>query len=294
MNWTTDAFLGRLYALASEQRLQCGPDETKEKVQGRLRGELKRVLGAFPAERQPLGAAVLERIEYDDFIVERVSYSTMEAMQVPVLVLVPKDGPGPWPAVLACHGHGNGQLDAAGLGPDFRELDDPGIHNRFAVQLVRQGLLVVVPEIMGFGERRMAGELKANPHGSSCGMLASQLLMYGRTLAGMRVYEAMRAVDYIESRADVLPARVGAFGFSGGSLIAAFASALDERLGATVLCGWTNTFRGSIMAMHHCRQLYAGNAAASRAAGMDRAYGPEGIIRGIGCSRPDLPGGTCA
>ncbi|MNO24501.1 hypothetical protein D3C76_143240 [compost metagenome] len=34
------------------------------------------------------------------------------------------------------------------------------------------------------------------------------------------------------------------------------ASGLDERVKAAVLCGWTNTFQGSILAMHHCIDNY--------------------------------------
>lgn len=217
---------------------------------------LKRALGEPPDRSFPLGARVLERKDYGDFVLERVAYTTMEALHVPVMVLLPKEGRRPWPAVLACHGHGNGQRDAAGLDPEGMELDDPGIHNRFAVRLARQGMVVVIPEIMGFGVRRMAEELKANPNYSSCATLSAQLLMHGKTLAGMRVYEAMRAVDYLESREDVDAGRIGAFGFSGGGLIAAYAAALDERVKATVLCGWTNTFAGSILAMHHCIDNY--------------------------------------
>ncbi len=258
MDWTTDAWLKQLYEeqdlrrKRERQQVHCTPADR----QLQLRTTLKQALGAFPDRDHPLDPVVLARVDYGDFILERIAYTTMEAVHVPVIVLVPKVGNGLWPAVLACHGHGNGYLDAVGLEPDGTELADPGIHNRFAVQLVRKGMLVVVPEIMGFGVRRMAEELKSAPNYSSCGTLSSQLLMYGRTLAGMRVYEAIRAMDYIFGRDDVDAKRVGTFGFSGGSLVAAYASALDERVKATVLCGWTNTFQGSILAMHHCIDNY--------------------------------------
>jgi dienelactone hydrolase len=255
-DWTTDVFLDQLYertaAKRQENRIRSGTPEQ----QAWLRSRLKAALGDFPERDYPLQAMVLERKDYEDFILERVAYTTMESVHVPVMVLIPKVGQGPWPAVLACHGHGNGQHDAVGLDELGRELEVPGIHNRLAVQLVRKGMLVVVPEIMGFGVRRMEAELKANPNYSSCGTLASQLLMYGRTLAGMRVFEAMRALDYMASRPDVDSSRMGVFGFSGGGLIAAFTAGLDERVQAAVLCGWTNTFRGSTLAMHHCIDNY--------------------------------------
>ncbi|MFM9331260.1 alpha/beta hydrolase family protein [Paenibacillus mesotrionivorans] len=255
-DWTTDAFLGTLYERTAARRQENRRNAGKPEQQAWLRSRLKAALGGFPERDHPLRARKLERTEYKDFILERVVYTTMESVHVPVMVQIPKKGQGPWPAVLACHGHGSGQRDAAGLDELGRELEEPGIHNRFAVQLVRKGMLVVIPEIMGFGVRRMAEELKANPHYSSCGTLASQLLMYGRTLAGMRVFEAMRALDYMASRPDVDSSRMGVFGFSGGGLIAAFTAGLDERVQAAVLCGWANTFRGSTLAMHHCIDNY--------------------------------------
>lgn len=260
IEWTTNSFLGNLSRHKAELRLQVShtacttlsPAERRE----RLRTALRQALGAFPEQNCTLEPVLLERIEYEDYVLERVAYTTMNEVYVPVMVLIPKTGSGPWPAVLACHGHGNGQRDAAGLDADGQELEQPGIHNRFAVQLVKQGLLVIIPEIMGFGARRMTEDMKGRPDRTSCSTLSAHLLMHSRTLAGMRVYEAMRALDYMAEREDVDASRIGTFGFSGGSLISAFASGLDDRIKATVLCGWTNTFQGSVLAMAHCIDNY--------------------------------------
>lgn len=255
MDWTTDSFLNKLYTDTQSVRSRFA-HETLHQRRTRLQNVLKQALGKLPERNVPLSPVLLERRDYGDYILERIAYTTMEQVNVPVLVLIPKGGQGPYPAILACHGHGNGQWDAAGLDSEGRQLEDPGIHNRFAARLAQAGMVVAVPEIMGFGARRMAGELLQNPNYSSCGTLSSQLLMYGRTLAGMRVYEAIRAVDYLGGRADVDAGAIGVMGFSGGGLIAAYSAALDERLKAAVLCGWTNTFRGSILDMHHCIDNY--------------------------------------
>lgn len=256
MDYTTDAYIKALYQRTEAARNNRELCLTQNEQRNWLRSRLKQALGELPEASAPLNPVLLERVEYKKFILERISYSTEEALHVPVIVLVPKTGNGPWPAVLACHGHGNGQLDAAGLNSDYRELEEPGIHNRFAVRLVKQGMIVVIPEILGFGVRRVAEEMKNASSPSSCSTLVSQLMLFGRTLAGMRVYEAMRAVDYLSMRPDSDSSRIGIFGFSGGSLIAAYAAALDERIKAAVLCGWTNTFAGSILAMHHCIDNY--------------------------------------
>ena len=50
--------------------------------------------------------------------------------------------------------------------------------------------------------------------------------------------------------------KIGSFGFSGGGLVAAFTSILDERIKATVLSGYLSTFKGSIMSRRHCLDNY--------------------------------------
>ncbi|NIK69667.1 MULTISPECIES: alpha/beta hydrolase family protein [unclassified Paenibacillus] len=256
MDWTVDAMLQQLYEQAERERRMKEIEAPLAERRHNLLSKLKQALGEFPDRNYPLNARLIDRTDYGDYFLERVAYSTMQSVQVPVWVLIPKDTAGPMPAVLACHGHGNGMRDAVGLDEQGRALDDPGIYNRFAVQLALRGMIVAIPEIMGFGARRLARDSQANPSGSSCVDLSSQLLMYGRTLAGMRVYEAIRALDYLQTREDVDNERLGVFGFSGGSLIGAYTSALDERVRATVLCGWVNTFQGSILSMHHCIDNY--------------------------------------
>lgn len=256
MESTMDRYLQLLYEQARLERNIASERHAPDCNRERIRDSLRQALGQIPEQRCPLHAKRLERTIYDGFILERIVYTTMESVTVPVIVLIPKDGEGPWPAVLACHGHGNGYHDAVGLDREGKPLQEPGIHNQFAIRLVKQGMVVVIPEIMGFGARRIEEELKANPNYSSCSTLASHLLMYGRTLAGMRVYENFRALDYMAMRDDVNADRMGIFGFSGGGLIASYTAALDERVEATVLCGWANTFEGSILAMHHCIDNY--------------------------------------
>ena len=50
--------------------------------------------------------------------------------------------------------------------------------------------------------------------------------------------------------------KIGCMGISGGGLVAAFTSILDERIKATVISGYTSTFKGSIMDRRHCLDNY--------------------------------------
>ena len=93
---------------------------------------------------------------------------------------------------------------------------------------------------------------KAHTGHSSCELISTNLLMYGKTLAGMRVYEVMRTIDYLFTRSEVDTDRIGCMGISGGGLVCSFASAVDERINVSVVSGFVNTFKDSIMSIHHC------------------------------------------
>ena len=98
--------------------------------------------------------------------------------------------------------------------------------------------------------------MRKAPSDNSCYSLASQLLLYGKTLAGLRVFECQRVLDFMEEFEEIDASRIGSMGISGGGLIAAFTSVLDKRIQATVISGYTNTFKGSIMNRRHCLDNY--------------------------------------
>jgi dienelactone hydrolase len=252
--WQPDQYLEELYKSEQIDDSAAAWHTRKADVRNRLLASL----GPMPNTAEPLQPIVLEREEREDHLLERVEFSTAAGLRVPAYVLIPKGLTGRAPAVLAWHGHGYGSREIVGLQPDGTPDDaEPGIHQHFALQLVRRGLIVIAPEIIGFGDRRLAAESRKDPRkSSSCAALSSRLLLYGRTLAGLRLFEAKRTLDYLLTREDVDPQRIGTMGFSGGGLIASLSSALDERIHATVLCAFTSTFRGSILAMNHCIDNY--------------------------------------
>lgn len=63
----------------------------------------------------------------------------------------------------------------------------------------------------------------------------------GRTLMGERFWDLRRCLDYLHSRGDVDAARIGCGGLSLGGEMAMWLGALDERVAATVSCGFLTT-----------------------------------------------------
>ncbi|MNI21100.1 Acetyl xylan esterase (AXE1) [compost metagenome] len=257
--WSPDDFMKKLYTdIVANSFDQTAATADLIVKQQELRRRLAASLGAVPESRAPLQPKVLEQFEHEDLIIEKLAYTTYEGMRIPAYALYPKLHNGRLPAVLACHGHGSGQRAALGMNLDGSFAEDPGIHNKFAVQLAQKGMFVLVPEIIGFGDRRLQASIDADPSGkqSSCLPISLQLLMCGMTIAGFRVYESTRALDYLALRDEVDTARIGTLGFSGGGMIASLTAALDDRIRATVLCGYTNTYQGSILARPHCMDNY--------------------------------------
>lgn len=256
--WNPDSIMENLYNSYEKKRLKQKQEEDAEQTRARLKQHLIKSLSAGMEEQDELRPVLLKRTELEDHVRERIEFGTVLGFRVPAYVLLPKGATKRTTAVLALHGHGYGSRQIVGLHLDGTEhTGKPDIHGNYALELVRRGFIVVAPEIIGFGDRRLAADQKDGKVGnSSCQTLASHLLLYGISLAGLRVHEARRALDYVLSREDVDPASVGCFGFSGGGLIAAYTAAIDERIKATVLCAFVNTFKGSIMHVHHCIDNY--------------------------------------
>lgn len=223
-----------------------------------LRNNLARLLGDFTYLEENIvheEPRVLEVEEFDTYTREYVMLPITNILEIPMYILTPKTGRKIHPTVLAIHGHGTGVNEALGLTTDGTPEPEPTIHNQFALKLVKRGLKVFLPEVIGFGTRRLTRDIEAG-NINSCEAMSKNLLMEGKTLAGLRVWEARKVLDFIEKQTDVAKDNLGMMGFSGGSVISTFTAVLDQRPQAVVLSCYPNTFKGSIMSIRHCIDNY--------------------------------------
>jgi dienelactone hydrolase len=221
------------------------------------REALAQTLGLHAPDQAPMLPQLIETVDKGDYIREKLLIQIGGHVSLPFYLLLPKQAARPLPVVLALHGHGYGVKDIVGLWEDGAERDIPdGYHKDFAVELCRAGFAVAAPEIACFGERQTDFSYLNTALGQSepttCAHTAMLALHLGGSVAGMRVQDGMRLVDYLETRPELDTKRLGAMGISGGGMHTFFSTCLDERIKACVISGYYSTFKDSILAMSHC------------------------------------------
>jgi dienelactone hydrolase len=226
--------------------------------QQRARPKLIARLGGFPSKRAPLDAEVLETNDLGSYTREKIVFDTRENLSTIGYLLLPKNAPRPLPAVVCVSGHGRGLPDILGIADDGsqRTQRNVGYAKEYALQCVEHGYATLAVEQLAFGTRRDDAARRAGPGVESCRPAACAALLLGQTMAGWRVWDAMRSIDYLATRPEVDSARIATLGASGGGTTSLLTAACDQRVKAAVVSAYFNTFRDSIVSISHCPDNY--------------------------------------
>jgi len=208
--------------------------ETAEQVAAyrkRMRSFFVRQLGGFP-ERTPLNARVVEKRAFDDYRMEKVIFESRPGMYVTGVLYLPNADP-PYPAVLVPCGHSL-------LAKAYES------YQRASILLAKNGLASFCFDPIGQGERRQI--LDADGKGTIGSTLEHTLVGTGSILLGTNaaryfIWDGMRAIDYLTSREEVDPDRIGCTGNSGGGTQTSYLMALDERIVAAAPCCFLTSLR---------------------------------------------------
>jgi dienelactone hydrolase len=226
--------------------------------QDRVRPRFIQRLGGFPSRRAPLNAEILETKDLGGYTREKIVFDTRENLSTIGYLLLPKNAPRPLPAVVCVSGHGRGLPDILGMADDGSQRTERNVTyaKEYALQCVEHGYATLAVEQLAFGTRRDEAARRSGPGTESCRPAACAALLMGQTMAGWRVWDAMRAVDYLETRPEVDPKRVATLGASGGGTTSLLTAACDQRVKAAVVSAYFNTFRDSIVSISHCPDNY--------------------------------------
>jgi dienelactone hydrolase len=251
-------FARELYAAAPRRlRFQARTRSDAEAWQRELQARLTDLLGGFPGERSPLRPLTLESRSFPAYRREKIVFDSRPGVSVLAYVLTPLRGRTPAPTMICVPGHGRGVDDIVGIDDRGRDRTDrSGYQHDFAIQVIEAGMAAVAIEPMGFGCRRDPLNAQRGLAQKGCEPIAGGALMLGQTMIGWRIWDVMRAIDYVASRPDLDASRVGCVGISGGGTATLFAAALEPRLRVAMVSGYLNTFRDSIGSLAHCVDNY--------------------------------------
>ncbi len=199
-------------ALGSREQIAAYQDERRE--------FLRWTLGEMP-ERTPLNAQVTGTIGDDGFTIEKVLFESQPGFHVTANLYRP-GGEGPFPAILHPVGHAE----------NGKALGDYQRANRL---LARNGFIVLCFDPIGQGERKQILGADGKPvHRASSEhqQLGVAPILLGRGLGSYMVWDGVRGLDYLCSRPDVDPKRIGCTGNSGGGNLTSYLMAFDDRIAA--------------------------------------------------------------
>ncbi len=192
---------------------------------------LRQSLGRFPEVPKQVKVLTTKTIDGDGFRIENIVYESRPGLVVTANLYVPDKATGPMPGMVIIHSHHNPKTQG--------ELQDMGM------TWARAGCLVLVPDMLGHGERRQhpfANET-SYPAPFKVGRqdyyfrynLGVQLQLVGESLIGWMVWDLMRGIDLLLARPGIDRDKIIVLGsVAGGGDPAAVLAALDPRVKAVV------------------------------------------------------------
>ncbi|MEK4975358.1 prolyl oligopeptidase family serine peptidase [Niallia sp. FSL R7-0648] len=178
------------------------------------------LLGDYPHAKDRK-VQLIRREEKDNYVLESLMLQLNEEESVPAYVAKPLNKEGPLPIVLFNHSHGGDfEQGKEELLISNSYLQSPS----FVEAITNLGYAVGSIDMWGFSERK--GKLESE--------LVKEMLLDGRTLWGMRIFDNIAFLDYLVERTDIDQNRVATIGMSMGGLMSWWMAALDDRIKVTV------------------------------------------------------------
>jgi dienelactone hydrolase len=199
-----------------------------------LRAFFLRSLGDLP-ERTPLNPRIVATTKGPGYRVEKVIFESRPAHHVTANLYMPDSEPSPdsRPGELAPNlavPRIPGVLLPCGHSDNGKAYED---YQRASILLAKNRMAVLCYDPIGQGERYQKLDAQGNPvvRGTTEHTMAGiGAILVGRQLASYRIWDGMRALDYLASRPEVDPARLGCTGNSGGGTLTSYLMALDDRI----------------------------------------------------------------
>jgi dienelactone hydrolase len=183
---------------------------TPEEWRRETRARLEQLLGF--SRPSPCDVRVLRTIEHRGVTIRAVVLTVSESLTLPGYLLEPPASVEPKSAVMAIHGHGS-------VEPCLGVRDD--YHHMFALELARDGHLVLCPELRGFSTLNdLAAHIPVNRLDYWIGRysqftLVTDGFIFGKTLIGETVEDLLRWEDWLARSRGVKELDVAGISYGG-------------------------------------------------------------------------------
>lgn len=224
-------------------RLEIESTEPLPVRQARWRARFLEMMGLSPLpERTPLSPVITGTTQTSRFRVEKIHFQSRPGLYVTANLYLPAQGQGPFPAVLYVCGHSTLVREEKGAdGKTTRVAYGSKVpYQHHPAQFAENGYACLIIDTL------QLGEIEGTHHGTY-----SQKRWWwhdrGYTPAGVELWNAIRALDYLQSRPEVDPARLAVTGRSGGGATSWWLAAADTRVRAAVPVAGLSDLRGHII-----------------------------------------------
>ncbi len=213
-------------------KLKTRSDWEQRRLQ--VRQSLAEAIGPFP-EKTSLNPRIMRSLEKDFFTVEHIVYESQPGFYVTSSLFVPHDITKPAPAILYASGH----TDVGYRSTTYQHK---------ILNLVKKGFIVFAFDPVGQGERleyldpEIGESVVGGPTREHC-YSGVQAFTTGSSLARHMIWDGIRAIDYLMTREEVDPERIGMTGRSGGGTQTAYTAAMDDRILAAAPEAYITNFR---------------------------------------------------
>ena len=217
---------------ADEAWSACTTKAALESRQREIRSKLLESIGGIP-EGGDLRPVVTGRCQRDGYSVEKVVFEAEKGHHVTAHMFLPDPAkfPGRRPGILVTCGHStNGK---ASMG-----------YQRGSLQAAKRGMAVLIFDPVDQGERRQSRGDAARWTCAAHNEIGRRAELLGWSAARFRIRDGIRALDYLASRPEVDPSRLGVMGHSGGGTMSSWIMCLDDRIKCAAPSGFLSTMRG--------------------------------------------------
>ena len=183
-----------------------------DRVKAQRLEEMRDMLGLLPwPERTPLNVRITGKLDFPGYTIEKIAFESLPKFYVTGNLYVPKRRDGRVPGVIYVCGHAGSASGAKTY------------YQRHGISLAKNGYVTFILDPI------QIAEIFSPHHGVSSEQMYDWYSR-GYTPAGVETWNAMRAIDYLETRPEVDANRIGITGRSGGAAMSWFTGAVDPRV----------------------------------------------------------------